>query len=76
VEGKIARIVINGSDMEIERTDESTAISHTEENTSLIETLDNLEVPDEALAKVEIEVARPGGLSNWLGILSYVLPLF
>jgi len=67
--------VINGSDMEIERTDESTAISHTEENTSLIETLDNLEVPDEALAKVEIEVARPGGLSNWLGILSYVLPL-
>ena len=75
VEGKIARIVIDGSDVEIERTDESTAISHTEESTSLIETLDNLEVPDEALAKVEIEVARPGGLSNWLGILSYVLPL-
>ncbi len=69
-DGKVARITVDGPEIAIERTDESTAISHTEENTSLIETLDNLGVPAEDLAKVEIEVARPSGLSNWLGILS------
>jgi len=74
-DGKIASITVDGSTIEIERTDGTTAISHTEENTSLIETLDNLGIPAEDLAKVKIEVARPGGLSNWLGILSYVLPL-
>jgi cell division protease FtsH len=74
-DGKIASITVDGSTIEIERTDGTTAISHTEENTSLIETLDNLGIPAEDMAKVKIEVARPGGLSNWLGILSYVLPL-
>jgi len=74
-DGKVANITVDGSNIEILRTDKSTAISHTEENTSLIETLDNLGVPAADLAKVEIEVAQPGGLSNWLGILSYVLPL-
>ncbi len=74
-DGKVARITVDGSKIEVERADKSEAISHTEENTSLIETLGNLGVPAENLVKVEIEVARPSGMSSWLGILSWILPL-
>ncbi len=74
-EGKVTHITINDSEVEIEYADKSEAISHMEENTSLIETLDNLGLSAEDLTKVEIDVAKPSGMSNWLGILSWVLPL-
>lgn len=74
-EGKIVQITINGSKVESEYADKSTAISHMELNTSLIETLGNLGVATEDLSKVKIEVAKPSGMSSWLGILSWVLPL-
>ena len=73
--GNVARLTVNGSEVKIEHTNNTESISHIEENTSLIETLDNLGVPAADLAKVEIEVARPSGLSSWLGVLSWVLPL-
>jgi cell division protease FtsH len=75
LDGKVARITVDGSKIEVERVDKSEAISHTEENTSLIETLGDLGVPAENLIKVEIEVARPSGMSSWLSILSWILPL-
>jgi cell division protease FtsH len=74
-EDQITKIVIEGDALHVTRQDESTATAHKEEGTGLTETLSNLAVTTEMLNKVEISVARPNGLANWLGILSWVLPL-
>lgn len=41
----------------------------------MAETLGNLGVSQEMLSSIQIEVIRPSGLSRWLGLLSWVLPL-
>jgi cell division protease FtsH len=74
-EGNVAKITIATDTLEIERTDETEALSHKEEGASLVETLQNLGVTQEQLASVTIEVAPPSGLINWIGILTWVLPL-
>lgn len=74
-EDRIAEISIQGNTLDIEREDGSKATSYKEGNNSLVSTLGNLGVNEEMLSKVVIEVAAPSGLFNWLGILSWVLPL-
>jgi cell division protease FtsH len=74
-EGKVAKISLEGNTLNVERTGGGEATSHKEEGASLVETLNNLGVSQEMLDNVEIEVAQPSGLFNWLGILSWVLPL-
>jgi cell division protease FtsH len=74
-EGKVARIAIEGNTLDIERVDDSTATAYKERDTSLVKTLENLGVDQEALSQVVIEVTAPSGLFSWLGILSWVLPL-
>jgi cell division protease FtsH len=74
-ESKVARIAIEGNTLDIERVDGSTATAYKERDTSLVKTLENLGVSQEALNQVVIEVTAPSGLFNWLGILSWVLPL-
>ena len=74
-EGAIAKISITDNLLEIERADGSLAISHKEYVSSLVETLSNLGVTQEQLAEVEIEVVPASGLADWLGILSWILPL-
>ncbi len=74
-EGAIAKISITDNLLEIERADGSLAISHKEYVSNLVETLSNLGVTQEQLAEVEIEVVPASGLADWLGILSWILPL-
>ena len=74
-DGKIKTISIEGSTLRIERVLGPKATAHKEEDASLVETLSNLGVTQEQLSAVSIEVSRPSGLMNWIGVLSWVLPL-
>jgi cell division protease FtsH len=74
-EGNISKISVDGNTLNIELSNDKQAISYKEPDTSLISTLSSLGVSDELLSEIEIEVAAPSGLLNWLGILSWVLPL-
>ncbi len=74
-DGKIAKISVDGNTLDIEQESGGQAISYKEADASLVSTLSNLGVSQEQLSQVEIEVAAPSGLLNWLGILSWVLPL-
>jgi cell division protease FtsH len=74
-EGNVKQISIDNNKLEVTLADDEEAIVHKEEGVGLIETLGNLGVSQEMLADVNIDVARPSGLGNWLGILSWVLPI-
>ncbi len=74
-EGQITKITIEGNTLLIERDDDSKAAAYKEDEASLVNTLASLGVTQEQLGQVVIEVASPSGLFNWLGILSWVLPL-
>jgi cell division protease FtsH len=74
-DGNVAKISIDDETLEVELSDGEQAVVHKERGTGLLETLANLGVTQDMLDTVEVEVARPSGLANWLGILSWVLPL-
>ena len=72
---KVESITISGTQLDIVRNGGAKAVSHKEPDTSVIETLSDLGVTQDDLKGVVVEVAQPSGLSNWLGILGWVLPL-
>jgi cell division protease FtsH len=74
-EGKVARVSVEDDTLRIERKEGEEAVSHKEEGIAAIETLGNLGVTQEMLESIEFEWVQPSGLFNWLGILSWVLPL-
>ena len=74
-EGKVARIFVAGETLNIQRTSGSKAVSHKEPDVSLVNTLNNLGITQEMLRAIEIQVEEPKGIANWLGILSWILPL-
>ena len=74
-EGTVAKIVIADDALKIERRDGTKALSYKEPDASLAETLSNLGVSEEQIAAVDITVTDNSGLSDWLGVLSWVLPL-
>jgi cell division protease FtsH len=74
-EAKISEIDIEGDSLLIVRTDGSEATSYKETDTTLVRSLQNLGVSEDQLSAVLVEIAAPSGLYNWLGILSWVLPL-
>ncbi len=74
-EGKVAQISIEKNLVRVKRNGGYEAVAYKEEGTSLIETLGNLGVTAEQWSRITVQVARPSGLSNWLNILSWVLPL-
>jgi len=74
-EGNVTQISIDGSTLDVELSGDKEATVHKEESASLFETLENLGVTKANLRTVEIDVAQPSGLANWLGVLSWVLPL-
>ncbi len=74
-EGNVNKISIDGNTLDIELSNGNRATSYKESDASLVSTLNSLGVSQELLSNIEIEVAAPSGLLNWLGILSWVLPL-
>jgi cell division protease FtsH len=74
-DGKISRISAEGDTLTVERVDGSEATSYKETDADLVSTLGNLGVSQEQLSQVVVEFAPPSGLFNWLGVLSWVLPL-
>jgi cell division protease FtsH len=73
-EGSVKQISIEEDALQIELAGGTEVVSHKEEGVGLIETLDNLGVTQEMLDGVEINVARPSGLTNWVTILSFAMP--
>ena len=74
-EGKVAEISISDGALKVGRRDGSKALSYKEPEAGLAETLSNLGVSEEQLATVDITVTDANGLGDWLGVLSWVLPL-
>jgi cell division protease FtsH len=75
-QGKIKKITVQGSELQIIYQDNSKARSMKEIETALSQSLINYGVDKENLAKVEIETKKEGGIGTWLGpILWFVLPL-
>ncbi|HSJ56129.1 MAG TPA: ATP-dependent zinc metalloprotease FtsH, partial [Anaerolineae bacterium] len=73
--GNVATITIEDQALYVERVDGTLARSTKETETSLVETLGNLGVTGEQLRQVEVTVARPSGILNWLGTISWLLGL-
>jgi cell division protease FtsH len=73
--GDVERVVIDGGTLDVVLQDGTSAVAYKEEDSSLVSTLRNLGVSQDALDEVAIKVAAPSGLATWLNILSWVLPL-
>jgi cell division protease FtsH len=73
--GQVNQISVEGDKLTIQQTNGQEAIAYKEQGAALVDTLTNLGVSQEMLSKINIQVNQPGGLFNWLGILSWVLPL-
>jgi len=74
-DGEIAKIEIDGETLQVEFGSGQQAVSYKEETSTLVDAMTNLGVTTEQLSKVDVKVIEPSGLVNWLGILSWVLPL-
>ena len=74
-DGEIAKIEIDGESLQVEFSSGQQAVSYKEETSTLVDAMTNLGVTTEQLSKVDVRVIEPSGLVNWLGILSWVLPL-
>jgi len=74
-EGHVKQITVSGDTLRIELNDrEDSVISHKEHGVSVIETLRDLGVTEEQLAKIRIEVEPPSSWGNWLTLLGSILP--
>ncbi len=74
--GDVAKIVVNGNDLNIELKDGEKAMSKKETEAGLIETLKNYSVDSKALQKVNFSIQEESGFRFWAGIiLPAVLPL-
>ena len=74
-EGHVKQITVSGDTLRIELNDrEDSVISHKEHGVSVIETLRDLGVTEEQLAKIKIEVEPSSSWGNWLTLLGSILP--
>ena len=73
--GRAERITVRGDELLIKRIDGSEVRSRKESDASVLETLRNLGVSQEALKTVEIEFAMPSRWESWGPILTTFLPL-
>ncbi len=73
---RVKKITVSGNDISILYQDASQAKSRKETEIGLSQSLLNLEVNREKLAKVEIETKKETGVAVWLGpLLWFLLPL-
>ncbi|TSA44361.1 ATP-dependent zinc metalloprotease FtsH [bacterium] len=69
IAGQVKSINVNGNDLEIKLEDGTDAYSRKENETGIIETLNNYGVTTSTLAKVQLSVQDESGLKYWMGIL-------
>ena len=74
-DNKVTKVTVQVNDLHIERRDSTMATSNKEDGSSLLETLANLGVSEAELQAVQFVWSRPSGLSSWLGILTWIVPL-
>jgi cell division protease FtsH len=73
---QVAEININDLDIAIKLVDDTQQVSRRENNESLVQSLVNLGLTPEELAKVKITIESPSKLSFWLGaVLPFLAPL-
>jgi len=73
--GKVERLIVEGDELRIQRTDGSKTRSRKEPDTNVLETLRHLGVSQEALSAVKIEFAVPSLWDSWGPMLATFLPL-
>ena len=73
--GNVKAIEINGDRLMVATLDGEEVQSRIETDSGLVETLLNLGVTPEQLAKVDISVANPQFWDTWSGVLIAILPL-
>ena len=67
--GQVKSINVNGNDLEIKLQDGTAAYSRKENETGIIETLNNYGVATSALAGVQLSVQDESGFKYWMGVL-------
>ena len=72
--GQIARITVDGDDLEVVLTNGTVVESRKEPDTGLTESLRNYGVTPEQLSRIELRVKGSGGW-GWLGSTFWLLPL-
>jgi cell division protease FtsH len=76
--GEVSGIVVRGAELEVDYTDDTRApgVAKREVDASVTESLTNLGVTAEELAKIKIDVQRETGFMFWLGNLApFLFPL-
>ena len=74
-EGKITEIVVQEDNLQITLQGGATVTSRKEPNVSIGETLKNLGVTDEQIAKIDIKIAPPSQWGGWMTLIGTLLPL-
>ena len=76
-EDKVAKIVVEEDNLDIELKDGTKEKSHKEQETSLTQSLINYGVNQEKLKGISLEVKQPSGFMVWAGaLLPFLIPFF
>ncbi len=73
--GNITRILIQDNQLRVTQRSGPDVLSRKEDGVGLIDTLKSFDISQEQLDKVDIQVDKPNQFSNWIGLLSSLLPL-
>jgi cell division protease FtsH len=73
--GQVEKITVREDTLQIDLADGTEILSRKEPGLGIVETLERLEVGQGTLQGIQIEVAPPSRLGNWLTVLSAILPL-
>jgi cell division protease FtsH len=73
--GKVTAITVSGDQLLVTQDNNQTAVSNKEPGVNLTTALTEMGVSRDALAKVELKVAPPSDMTNWLAILGTLLPV-
>ena len=75
MEGKVAKVVVSGDQIEVTTSDKQSFVAQKEDNVNLTSTLVKMGVTAELLSSIEFKVAPPADMGGWLTIVGTVLPL-
>jgi cell division protease FtsH len=73
--GKVKAITVSGDQLLVTQDNNQTAVSNKEPGVNLTTALTEMGVSRDALAKVDLKVAPPSDMTNWIAILGTLLPV-